>query len=90
MQNTENRVALLGIIIENAQSVEKLNALLHQYREYIIGRMGVPYQEKQISIMSIAIDAPQDQISTLSGKIGMLEGISSKVIYAKGEKKSEG
>lgn len=90
MQNTENRVALLGIIIENAQSVEKLNALLHQYREYIIGRMGVPYREKQISIMSIAIDAPQDQISTLSGKIGMLEGISSKVIYAKGEKKSEG
>lgn len=78
----ENRVALVGIIVKKRENTEKLNEILHEYGEYIIGRMGVPYKEKDISIISIAMDAPPDKISALSGKIGMIEGISSKVIYA--------
>ena len=78
----ETRVALVGIIVKNRENTEKLNEILQEYGEYIIGRMGVPYKEKDISVISIAIDAPQDKISALSGKIGMIEGISSKVIYA--------
>lgn len=79
----ETRVALIAIILEDANSVEKLNGLLHQYGQFIIGRMGIPYCKKQINIISIAIDAPADIISTLSGKLGMLPGVSSKVVYAK-------
>ena len=67
----ETRVALIGIMVENAESVEKLNDLLHQYRSYIIGRMGVPYREKGLSIISVVLDAPMDKISSLSGKLGM-------------------
>lgn len=78
----ETRVACITIIIENADSVEKMNALLHDYARYIIGRMGIPYREKGISIISIAIDAPQDLTSELSGKIGRLEGVTVKTIYA--------
>lgn len=78
----ETRIALIGIIVENTDSVEKLNLLLHDYRAYIIGRMGIPYKDKGISIVSIAIDAPQDVISTLSGKIGSLDGISAKTAYS--------
>ena len=76
------RVALVGIIVKKRENTEKLNEILHEYGEYIIGRMGVPYKERDISIISIAMDAPQDKINALSGKIGMIEGISSKVIYA--------
>jgi len=79
----ESRVALIGVIIENYDSVEKLNTILHQYAPYIIGRMGVPYPKRSISIMSIAIDAPSDEISALSGKLGMLPGINTKTIYSK-------
>ena len=78
----EKRVAVLGIIVENMESVEKLNELLHAYSEYIIGRMGLPYREKNIQIISVAIDAPQDSISSLAGKIGKLEGISVKTAYS--------
>lgn len=74
----ETRVAVISIIVENEESVEPLNNILHQYSEYIIGRMGVPYRQKKISIISIAIDAPQDKISTLAGKIGNLQGVSAK------------
>ena len=80
----ETRTALLAILVENESSVEALNDILHQYRQYIIGRMGIPYREKQVSIMSIAVDAPQDVISALSGKIGKLPGVSSKTAYAGG------
>ena len=80
----ETRIALLAILVENESSVEDLNDILHQYRQYIIGRMGIPYREKQVSIMSIAVDAPQDVISALSGKIGKLPGVSSKTAYARG------
>lgn len=78
----ETRVAVMGIIVEEPDSVEQLNALLHDYSAYIIGRMGIPYREKNISIVSIAIDAPQDVISALSGKIGKLSGISVKTAYS--------
>ncbi|MBE5972836.1 MAG: iron-only hydrogenase system regulator [Lachnoclostridium sp.] len=79
----ETRVALIGIIIENPESVEKMNSLLHEFSSYIIGRMGVPYREKGISIISVVMDAPMNKISSLSGKLGMLEGVSTKTIYSK-------
>ena len=79
----ESRIALIGIIVSNYESVAELNALLSQYCSYIVGRMGIPYREKGVSIISISIDAPNDVISTLSGKIGMLPGISTKTVYAK-------
>ena len=78
----ETRVAVLGIIVENTDSTEELNSLLHDYGQYIIGRMGIPYREKKINIISIAIDAPQDTISTLTGKIGKINGISVKTAYS--------
>ncbi len=74
----ETRVAVMSIIVENGDSVEPLNSLLHQYRDVIIGRMGIPYRERGISIISIALDAPQDAISTLAGRIGNLPGVSVK------------
>lgn len=83
MEQTPTRIALIGIVVENNDSVEQLNSLLSQYGNYIIGRMGIPYREKSLSIISIAMDAPNNVISALSGKIGMLPGISSKTIYAK-------
>lgn len=79
----ETRVALIGIIIENPESVKKMNSLLHEFSSYIIGRMGVPYREKGISIISVVMDAPMNKISSLSGKLGMLEGVSTKTIYSK-------
>lgn len=78
----ESRVAVIGIIVENNDSIEKLNKILHDYGSYIIGRMGIPYRERNINIISIAIDAPQDIISALSGKIGKLPGISAKTAFS--------
>ena len=78
----ETRVAVISIIIENPDSVQPMNEILHTYGDYIIGRMGIPYRAKGISIISIAIDAPQDVISALSGKIGKLKGVSSKAAYS--------
>ena len=77
----ETRVAMLGIIVENTEEIERLNRILHDYAEYIIGRMGIPYSRKQMNIISIVLDAPEERISALAGKIGMLRGVSSKVIY---------
>lgn len=79
----ETRVALISIIVENGGETAPLNEILHEYGEYIIGRMGIPYKEKGIRIISIAIDAPQDVINTLSGRIGRLDGITSKATYSK-------
>jgi putative iron-only hydrogenase system regulator len=76
------RVAVMSIIVENPESVEKLNQILHENGQYIIGRMGIPYREKKISIISIALDAPQDAISSMSGKIGNLPGVSVKTAYS--------
>ena len=79
----ETRVAVISIIVEQEDAIEELNILLHEARQYIVGRMGIPYRAKGISIISIVIDAPQDTISALSGKLGMLPGVSTKTIYAK-------
>ncbi len=76
----ESHVSIIGIIVENIDSTDRLNELLHEYGSYIIGRMGLPYPQKNVNIISIALDAPTDVINTLAGKIGMLDGISSKVV----------
>ena len=78
----ETRVAVMGIIVENPDSASYLNSLLHEYGSYIIGRMGIPYRPKHISIVSIAMDAPQDTISALAGKLGNLDGVSVKTAYS--------
>lgn len=78
-----NRIANIGIVVSNPESVEKLNALLHDYADRIIGRMGIPYREKGLNIISVAMDAPQEEIAALSGKLGMLPGVSAKATYAK-------
>ena len=78
----ETRVAVISIIIENPESVQTMNEILHQYSEYIIGRMGIPYRAKGVNIISIAVDAPQDKISALSGKIGKLPGVTAQAAYS--------
>lgn len=82
-QTQESRVAIIAIIVEHGADVAKLNQLLHQYADYIIGRMGIPYPKKQINLISVAIDAPSDIISALSGKIGRLSKIAVKTTYSK-------
>lgn len=79
----ETRVAIIGIIVEDVASVDRLNAILHDYGRYVIGRMGIPYREKGINIISVAIDATEDVISALSGKLGKLPGVSTKAVYSK-------
>ncbi|MDY4971353.1 MAG: TM1266 family iron-only hydrogenase system putative regulator [Lachnospiraceae bacterium] len=76
------RVAVIGIVVENYDSADALNEILHQYGQYVIGRMGIPYREKKINIISVAVDAPQNIISAMSGKIGRLPGVSAKTAYA--------
>ncbi len=84
MKETDsNRIAIIGIIVEEITSAASLNEILHQYGSFIIGRMGVPHHKRGINIISIVIDAPQDTISALSGKIGALKGITSKTIYSR-------
>lgn len=78
----EQRVAVMSIIVENGDSVERLNALLHEYGEEIIGRMGIPYRARGINIISVAMDAPQDRIAALAGRIGQLPGVSVKTAYS--------
>lgn len=77
----DSRIAVVGIVVESSDSIEALNEILHEYRDYIIGRMGIPYRQKSVNIISVAVDAPQAVISAISGKIGKLEGISSKTAY---------
>ena len=78
----ETRVAVISIIIENPESVQPMNEILHQHSEYIIGRMGIPYHQRGVNVISVAMDAPADVISALSGKIGRLQGITAKTVYA--------
>jgi putative iron-only hydrogenase system regulator len=78
----ETRVAVISIIVENRDCVEKVNALLHEYGEHIIGRLGLPYRPKRLSIISVVLDAPQDITSALSGKIGRLSGVGVKTVYS--------
>ncbi len=79
----ETRIALIGIVVEDTSMIQEVNDLLHRYSEYIIGRMGIPYREKNLSIISVAMDAPGDVISTLAGKLGMIKGIRAKTLYSK-------
>ncbi len=79
----ETRLASIAIVVEEPESVERLNGILHEYGEYVIGRMGVPHKERGVNLISIAIDAPQDIISSLSGKLGMLKGVTAKAVYSK-------
>ena len=85
----QNRVAIIGIIVEDNTYIEGLNNLLHKYSHIIVGRMGVPYRDRNIGVISIIVDAPSDEINTLSGKLGMIKGINSKTIYAKVADKHE-
>ena len=80
MENS--RIAVIGIIIENTDNVLKVNEVLHEYSDFIIGRMGIPYREENINIISIVLNAPNDKINSLTGKLGMLEGVSAKALYA--------
>lgn len=84
----ENKIAILGIIVEDKSSVKPVNDLLHQYSQYIIGRMGLPYEKKQVNVISVVLDAPDKIISSLSGKIGKLSGISVKAMMTKSSIKS--
>ncbi len=79
----ETRVAIISIIVEDIEAAEKINTLLHEYRKNIIGRMGIPYSAKNISIISVAVDGPMDEISALSGKLGAIKGVSTKTVYSK-------
>ena len=83
MENTmETRTAIIAIIVKNNEISNEINSLLHEYGEYIIGRMGIPYHQKGVNIISIAIDAPQNKINTLAGKIGRIDGVTTKTVYA--------
>ena len=77
----ETKVALIGIAVSDLNAVEKLNQILHEYGEYIIGRMGIPYKKENISLISVAVDAPMDKINALSGKLGAVDGISAKTVF---------
>ena len=79
----ENKLAVLAIIVEDYKAVDTVNTLLHEFREYVVGRMGIPYRQKNVNIISVVLDAPAEKINGLSGKLGMLTGVSSKVLTAK-------
>lgn len=83
MDKVQSRIAVIGIIIEDRGMAGQVNELLHKYGAYIIGRMGIPYEKKQVNIISVVLDAPSDVISALAGKLGRLPGVSSKAIYSK-------
>ena len=79
----ENRIAVVAVIVESESAVEKVNGYFHEYRKYVVGRFGLPLHDKGISVINVVMDAPQEIISGLSGKLGMIEGVSSKVLTAK-------
>ena len=85
----ETRVAIIGVIVEDELSAPRLNQLLHEYAQYIVGRMGIPYRERGVHVISVVIDAPQDAINALSGKIGRLSGITAKTVYSNVAGKAE-
>lgn len=79
----DTRVALLGIIAENKDASEQINDILHNYQDYIVGRMGVPYRAKELFVISVIVDAPEDTISAISGKLGMVDGVTARAVYSK-------
>lgn len=78
----QTRVAVMSIIVENTEYAEEINSILHVYGQYVIGRMGLPYRQKKISIISVAVDAPQDVISAMAGKLGRIPGVNIKTAYS--------
>ena len=82
-ENVDNRVAIISIIVEDIKKAVDVNNALHEYSEFIVGRMGLPYRQRSINIISVVVDAPHDDISALSGKIGRIDGVSTKTIYSK-------
>ena len=83
MQNEENRIAVLGIIVSDGEAVEAVNALLHEYGEYVVGRMGLPMRDRGINAITIVLDAPANAINALSGKLGRVDGMSAKALFGK-------
>ncbi len=79
----ENKIAVVAIIVSKWESVERVNAILHDFRDFVIGRMGIPYRERGVSVISITLDAPQETLNSLSGKLGMVDGVTSKVLVSK-------
>lgn len=79
----ESRIALIGIVVERPEAAEPLNKILHDYKDYIVGRMGIPYRAREINLISIVIDAPNDEISAMTGRIGQLSGVTVKALYSK-------
>lgn len=82
-ENSDTRLAIIAIIVEEIEQTEKLNKILHDYSKYIIGRMGIPYQKKNVNVISVAVDAPNDIIGAISGKLGMIKNITVKTVYSK-------
>lgn len=82
-EKKETRIAIIGIIVSDTEASERINELLHQYSQYVVGRMGIPYREKGVAVISVVVDASEDVIGALSGKLGMVKGISTKTIYSK-------
>lgn len=82
-KSMENKLSVVSIIVKNEESAVKINDLLHEYRQYVVGRMGIPYRDRGVSIISVVLDAPGSVVSALSGKLGMLEGVSAKTLTAK-------
>lgn len=80
-----NRIALIGIVVDREEAAEELNRILHDYKDYIVGRMGIPYRVRGVNLISIVIDAPNDTISALTGRVGMLSGVTAKALYSKVE-----
>ena len=83
MENAENKIAIVAVVIKNKDSVARVNAVFHDYADFVLGRLGVPYKEKNVNIISVAIDAPQTVLNSLSGKLGMIDGVSSKLMITK-------
>ena len=83
MQNEENRIAVLGIIVSDGEAVEAVNALLHEYGEYVVGRMGLPMRDRGIIAITLVLDAPANAINALSGKLGRVDGVSAKALFGK-------
>ena len=80
---SETRLAVVSIIVEITDCSDKLNALLHEFGEYVVGRMGIPYRAKKVSVLSVVVDAPQETVNALTGKLGMLEGVTAKTLFSK-------
>ncbi len=83
MENVENKIAIVAVVIKNKDAVERVNAIFHDYAEFVLGRLGLPYREKKVNLISVMLDAPQTVLNSLSGKLGMIDGVSSKVMITK-------